>query len=125
MELKYIFVNKNIKFSLSIATVSFCIPIYCCKSVILHHLTISFHFRWLASLGIIGGYFRNRCFGNGGSESENDEFVRIVAHSFPGSMHIVFHLQFNLPSSSFLLLCQFLSQPDCTFAAELIITLYS
>ena len=41
------------------------------------------------------------------------------------SMHIVFHLQFNLPSSSFLLLCQFLSQPDCTFAAELTITLYS
>ena len=25
------------------------------------------------------------------------------SHSFPGSMHIVFHLQFNLPSSSFLL----------------------
>ena len=46
------------------------------------------------------------------------------SHSFPGSMHIVFHLQFNLPSSSFLLLCQFLSQPDCTFAAELTITLY-
>ena len=47
------------------------------------------------------------------------------SHSFPGSMHIVFHLQFNLPSSSFLLLCQFLSQLDCTFAAELTITLYS
>lgn len=47
------------------------------------------------------------------------------SHSFPGSMDIVFHLQFNLPSSSFLLLCQFLSQPDCTFAAELIITLYN
>ena len=46
------------------------------------------------------------------------------SHSFPVSMDIVFHLQFNLSSSSFLLLCQFLSQLDCTFAAELIITLY-
>lgn len=42
---------------------------------------------------------------------------------FLGSMHIVFHLQFNLPSSSFLLLCQFLTHPDCTFATELIIIL--
>ena len=35
----------------------------------------------------------------------------------------VFHLQFNLPSSSFLLLCQFLTHPDCTFATELTIIL--
>ena len=45
------------------------------------------------------------------------------SHSFPGSMDIVFHLQFNLPSSSFLLLCQFLTHPDCTFATELTIIL--
>ena len=47
-------------------------------------VTISFHFRWLASFGIIGGYFRNRCFGNGGSESENDRFVRIVVTFLSG-----------------------------------------
>ena len=46
------------------------------------------------------------------------------SHSFPGSMHIVFHLQFNLPSSFFFSLCQFLTHPDCTFAAEITITLY-
>ena len=45
------------------------------------------------------------------------------SHSFPGSMDIVFHLQFNLPSSSFLLLCQFLTHLDCTFATELTIIL--
>ena len=44
--------------------------------------------------------------------------------TFPGSMHIVFHLQFNLPSSFFFSLCQFLTHPDCTFAAEITITLY-
>lgn len=44
--------------------------------------------------------------------------------TFPGSMHIVFYLQFNLPSSFFFSLCQFLSQPDCSFAAEITITLY-
>ena len=54
-----------------------------------------------------------------------DVKINVQAIPFLGSMHIVFHLQFNLPSSSFLLLCQFLSQPDCTFAAELTITLYS
>ena len=42
---------------------------------------------------------------------------------FLGSMHIVFHLQFDLPSSFFLLLCQFLTHPDCTFATELTIIL--
>ena len=42
---------------------------------------------------------------------------------FLGSMHIIFHLQFNLPSLSFLLLCQFLTHPDCTFATELTIIL--
>ena len=45
--------------------------------------------------------------------------------TFPGSMHIVFHLQFNLPSSFFFSLCQFLTHPDCSFAAELTITLYN
>ena len=29
------------------------------------------------------------------------ELSELRSYSFPGSMHIVFHLQFNLPSSSF------------------------
>ena len=51
------------------------------------------------------------------------ELSELRSYSFLGSMHIVFHLQFNLPSSSFLLLCQFLTHPDCTFATELTIIL--
>ena len=35
------------------------------------------------------------------------DLSELWSHSFPGSMDIVFHLQFNLLSSSFLLLCQF------------------
>ena len=53
------------------------------------------------------------------------ELSELRSYSFPGSMHIVFYLQFNLPSSFFFSLCQFLSQPDCSFAAELTITLYN
>lgn len=53
------------------------------------------------------------------------ELSELRSYSFLGSMHIVFHLQFNLPSSFFFSLCQFLSQPDCSFAAELTITLYN
>lgn len=47
------------------------------------------------------------------------ELSELRSYSFLGSMHIVFHL--NLSFS----LCQFLSPLDCSFAAELTITLYN
>mgnify|MGYP003429682317 CR=1 FL=1 len=52
-----------------------------------------------------------------------DVKINVQAIPFLGSMHIVFHLLFNLPSSFFLLLCQILTHPDCTFATELTIIL--
>ena len=59
------------------------------------------------------------------SKVKTMELSESRSYSFLGSMHIVFHLQFNLPSSFFFSLCQFLTHPDCSFAAELTITLYN